>query len=163
MVKTFLRIDGKVEHPAHEHPKRPVLGFGCSRKEVSGQRVWSWAKERYGTPEAFFSRFFVANYCPLVFMEETGRNRTPDALVASDKARLFAACDAALQRTVEVLKPRLVVGIGKFAEQRARAALAAVNLTIGGALHPSPASPAANRGWAVAFDQQVEALWTRTW
>ena len=80
LVQEWLEIEGPVETPPNEHPKRPVTGFSCRRSEVSGRRLWGWAKKRFKTPEAFFSRFFVANYCPLVFMEESGKNKTPASL-----------------------------------------------------------------------------------
>lgn len=152
MVRDWLGIEGAVGSPANPHPKRPVEGFSCRRSEVSGRRLWGWARERFGTPERFFARFFVANYCPLAFLEASGRNRTPDKLPAAERAPLFAACDRALRRSVELLAPRRVVGIGGFAEGRARAALDGLAVTIGGILHPSPASPAANLGW----DEQAE-------
>jgi single-strand selective monofunctional uracil DNA glycosylase len=147
-VRDWLRIEGPVERPAVEHPKRPVLGFDCARSEVSGRRLWSWAKETYGTPEAFFERFFIANYCPLVFMEEGGRNRIPEKLPKAERTPLYAACDRALRRTVELLEPRFVVGVGKFAEKKARQVVGDLDVTIASVPHPSPASPLANRGWA---------------
>ena len=98
--------------------------------------------------ERFFARFFVANYCPLAFLESSGRNRTPDKLPVAEKAPLLAICDRALRQTVECLRPRLVIGVGTFAEARARAALDGIQVAVGRILHPSPASPAANRGWA---------------
>ncbi|HEX6998323.1 MAG TPA: uracil-DNA glycosylase family protein [Gammaproteobacteria bacterium] len=158
MVRDWLGIVAPVRKPRDEHPKRPVLGFDCRRAEVSGARLWGWARDRFGTPERFFRRFFVANYCPLAFVEESGRNRTPDKLPAAEQQALFAACDEALRRIVRVLEPRIVVGVGGFAERRARAALAGSGLTIGTILHPSPASPLANRGWADAVDRQLAAL-----
>jgi len=82
---------------------------------------WGWARDRLGTPEAFFDRLFVANYCPLVFMEESGKNRTPDELQVSERRQLSQLCDTALQKLVEVLQPEWVIGIGKFAEDHARA------------------------------------------
>jgi len=148
LVRGFLGIEGPVGRPPGEHPKRPVLGFACPREEVSGARLWGFVRERFGTPERFFARFFVANYCPLLFLEASGRNRTPAQLPAAERAPLLAACDAALRRTVEVLQPRLVVGIGRFAEARARETLAGTGVAVGAIPHPSPASPAANRGWS---------------
>ena len=68
-------VDGK---PEREHPKRPIEGFACKRSEVSGQRLWGLFRERFSTPGKFFKQHFVANYCPLCFMEESGRNLTPD-------------------------------------------------------------------------------------
>lgn len=155
-VRDWLKIDGAIVRPDLEHPKRPVSGLACARSEVSGARLWGWAREMFGTPEAFFSRFFIANYCPLAFLEESGRNRTPDKLPAAERRPLFEICDHALRRTVEHLKPRLVVGVGVFAEARAQSALVGDEVAIGRILHPSPASPAANRGWAerAAFELQ---------
>ncbi len=157
-VRDWLGIEGAVDAPPEEHPKRPIEGFDCARSEVSGRRLWGWAAERFGTPERFFERFFVWNYCPLVFMEESGRNRTPDKLPAAEREPLFAACDEALRRAVDALGPSRVVGIGRFAEDRARHCLAdRPDTAVGGILHPSPASPAANRGWAEQAERQLVA------
>jgi single-strand selective monofunctional uracil DNA glycosylase len=161
MVRDWLGIVGPVGKPALEHPRRPVLGFDCGRSEVSGVRLWGWARDRFTTPTAFFDRFFVANYCPLAFLEESGRNRTPDKLPPAEQRALFAACDEALGATVRLLRPRIVVGIGGFAERRARTLLAADDVTVGVILHPSPASPLANRGWAEAIEGQLAALGIR--
>ena len=159
MVRDWLGIEVPVERPAREHPKRPVQGFACPRSEVSGARLWGWARDRFGTPEAFFQRFFVANYCPLVFMEASGANMTPDKLRSSERAPLFAACDRALQRTVETLQPRFVLGVGKFAEQRIERVLGGSSgVVIGSVPHPSPASPLANRGWAALADRALAEL-----
>jgi single-strand selective monofunctional uracil DNA glycosylase len=159
LVRDWLRIDGRVGRPAPEHPKRPIEGFDCSRSEVSGRRLWGWAKERFGTPERFFDRFFVWNYCPLVFMEESGRNRTPDKLPKAERTPLFEACDRALRRATDLLAPDWVVGVGKFAEARARAALLdGGGPAIGTVLHPSPASPRANRGWSEQAETQLREL-----
>jgi single-strand selective monofunctional uracil DNA glycosylase len=154
MVRDWMGIEGAVGKPPHEHPKRPVLGFGCTRAEVSGTRLWGWARARFGTPDAFFDRFFVLNYCPLVFMEESGRNRVPEKLPAEEREPLFAACDRALSACLEALSPEVVVGVGKFAEDRARLLLGE-DAEIGRILHPSPASPLANRGWADAVDTSL--------
>ena len=157
-VRDWLRIDAANGRPEHKHPKRPVMGLACTRSEVSGARLWGWARDKFATPERFFERFFVANYCPLAFMESTGRNRTPDKLLVSERTPLFEACDRALQRTVEILDPDLVVGVGVFAEERARSALTGAGVRIGRILHPSPASPAANRGWSERATRELRAL-----
>ena len=155
MVRDWLGIEAPVDRLEREHPQRPVAGFNCRRGEVSGQRLWGWARDRFGTPQRFFARFFVTNYCPLVFIEASGRNRTPDKLPRAESAPLFAACDTALRRTVEQLRPAYVVGVGRFAVERATAALEGMRVKLGSVPHPSPASPAANRGWAV---QMTRAL-----
>ncbi|MEM8964127.1 MAG: uracil-DNA glycosylase family protein [Acidobacteriota bacterium] len=145
-----------IGHPTDEHPKRPIQGFDCQREEVSGARLWGWARDTYGTPERFFEQFFVYNYCPLIFLEASGRNRTPDKLPAEERNRLFAPCDEALRDTVEILGVERVIGIGAFAEKRA--SMVIENLPVDRILHPSPASPAANRGWSAAVKRQLEAI-----
>lgn len=158
LVRDWLGIDDAVSRPAREHPKRRVDGFACRRSEVSGRRLWGWARARFETPERFFARFFVHNYCPLLFLEASGRNRTPDRLPSAERGPLFAACDKALRRNVAALKPAYVLGVGRFAEARARAALAGENVVIAYVPHPSPASPTANRGWEETMDRSLAAL-----
>ncbi len=157
LVRDWLGVRGRVGKPPREHPKRPILGFDCPRSEVSGRRLWGWARDRFGAPEAFFRRFFVLNYCPLAFLEESGRNRTPDKLPASERDALFAACDEALRRAVAEIAPDWVIGVGGFAEGRARTALGDDGPRIGRILHPSPASPLANRGWAERAEAELAA------
>ena len=158
VVRDWLEVEGPVGRPTSEHPRRPVQGFDCHRSEVSGRRLWGWAKERFVTPESFFRRFFVANYCPLMFMEAGGRNRTPDKLSAAERAPLLAACDAALAAMVDLLQPRYVVGVGVFAELRAKKALQGSDVRVERILHPSPASPAANRDWQGQATAQLAAM-----
>ena len=158
MVRDWLDIEKKIGRPECQHPKRPVTGFACRRSEVSGSRLWSWARDNFGTPERFFARFFVLNYCPLCFMEESGRNRTPDKLPAGERRSLFEICDRALGEAVAALDPEIVVGIGAFARKRAEKALSGTGMRIGQILHPSPASPLANRGWAAQATRQLAEL-----
>jgi single-strand selective monofunctional uracil DNA glycosylase len=163
LVRDWMGIEAEVGRPEPEHPKRPIEGFACGRSEVSGRRLWGWARDRFGTAGTFFDRFFALNYCPLVFMEASGRNRTPDKLPAAERSAVQALCDRALRETVEALAPRRVVGVGRFAEDRAREALAGpgsgpgsgLGVPIGRILHPSPASPAANRGWVEAIEREL--------
>lgn len=149
-VRDWLGIDGRVGQPDNAHPKRPIEGFNCSRSEVSGRRLWGLFKEAFPDPRDFARRFVVFNYCPLIFLEESGRNRTPDKLPASEREPLFAACDACLSQILDILSIEKAFGVGKFAEKRLKAAASNSPslISIASVLHPSPASPAANRGWA---------------
>ncbi|HSF19144.1 MAG TPA: uracil-DNA glycosylase family protein [Vicinamibacteria bacterium] len=158
MVRDWLGIDGRVGRPKKEHPRRPVRGFECHRSEVSGHRLWGWAHERFGSPERFFERFFVLNYCPLAFLEQSGRNRTPDHLPAREAVPLFELCDGTLRRAILFLSPRWVLGIGRFAERRAQRALAGLEVNIGFLSHPSPANPRSNRGWERLVEEQLHSL-----
>ena len=157
-VKQWMGIEAPVNTPKNEHPKRPVQGFGCSRSEVSGRRLWGWAQKKFKSPERFFSRFFVANYCPLQFIEDGGRNRTPNQLRASERKPLLAICDRALRLSVKWLKPRYVIGVGKFAAERARTALIDQQVIIGVITHPSPANPKANRGWEKVISKEFSEM-----
>ena len=155
LVRNWMGISGEVSKPQNEHPKRLIEGFGCQRSEVSGRRLWGHFKERFETPENFFHEHLVLNYCPLVFMEESGRNRTPDKLPSDEQKPLRAACDAHLQSVVDILQPEFAVGVGKFAEACFKRIQVPSRTTITTVLHPSPASPAANRGWAEAATKQL--------
>lgn len=157
-VRDWMGLSGEVGKPPKEHPKRKIVGLDSPRSEVSGTRMWGWAKDRFGTAEAFFSRFFVVNYIPLVFMEEGGRNRVPEKLPKAEREPLFEACSEALIACMEQLQPELVIGVGKFAEDQAKKVLGKNGPRIGRVLHPSPASPAANRGWVAAAERDLAKL-----
>ena len=157
-VRDWMKIQAPIGTPKRMHPKRPVLGFSCPKREISGKRLWGWAQSTFQTPKRFFSRFFVANYCPLLFIEGSGRNRTPDQIRAVEQKPLMEICDNALRRTIEYFKPRFVVGVGRFAEKRARIAIDNNGVKIGMIAHPSPANPQANRGWESLITKQLVQL-----
>tara|TARA_B100000686_G_scaffold347763_1_gene437198 strand:- start:737 stop:1453 length:717 start_codon:yes stop_codon:yes gene_type:complete len=160
-VRDWIGIDAPIGKPAREHSKRPVDGLACTRSEVSGRRLWGLFSERFGTPKKFFADHFIINHCPLAFMEDTGRNRTPDKLPAAESSPLMAACDAHLRCVVEILEPEWLIAVGGFAEKCAAEALDGIDVRIGKILHPSPASPAANRGWAEQASAQLtdQGVW----
>lgn len=158
LVRDWVGVDEEIQKPSNEHPKRVIEGFDCQRSEVSGRRLWGLFSERFTSADKFFADHFVANYCPLVFMEASGRNRTPDKLPASEVAALYSLCDTHLRELVTTLQPEWVIGVGVFAEGRAKVALSGFDVQIGRILHPSPASPAANRGWGEQATKQLEAL-----
>src|SRR5437667_173558 len=45
MVRDWLVIQQAVKRPNDEHPRRPIEGFSCRRHDVSGQRLWGWARD----------------------------------------------------------------------------------------------------------------------
>ncbi len=160
MVRDFLRLEGAITPPARTHPKRPIEGLGCPRSEVSGRRLWGGIRACFGTPEAFFARFFVLNYCPLVFQSEGGANLTPDKLPRELMAPCLEACERHMAEALEQLRPRTVIAIGKWAQQQLERLVAArgLELPVRAVLHPSPASPLANRGWLAAARAQLAEL-----
>jgi single-strand selective monofunctional uracil DNA glycosylase len=177
-VRDWLGIVAKIDRPRQENPKRPVLGFDCHRSEVSGERLWGLFAKQFGSAAKFFREHIVINYCPLAFVEETGRNRTPDKLPPREREKLFAACDAHLREIVRILQPKWIIGVGDFAMKRAREAIvsmwegpqrpdgrsqvrsrgAKAAPTLGQILHPSPASPSSNIDWAGKATAQLRAL-----
>lgn len=157
-VRDWLKISAPVRRPENGHPKRPVEGFDCARSEVSGRRLWGLFAERFGPAQNFFQEHFVVNYCPLVFCEAGGKNFTPDKLPAAEQAELFAVCDEHLRQVLEILKPEWLIGVGAFALARGEAVAGKNGVKLGKILHPSPASPAANRGWSQAVTRQLVEL-----
>jgi single-strand selective monofunctional uracil DNA glycosylase len=159
-VRDWMGISGPVGKPSPEHPKRRVTGYECEKSEVSGRRLWGLFAQRFGPAPVFFKDHFVANYCPLVFMSETGANVTPDKLPAAQAEAADAHCDIHLREVLQALAPEWVIGVGGFAEQKALRALEQMPgaFRVGRVLHPSPASPLANRDWAGEATKQLVAL-----
>ena len=159
-VRDWMGITGAHTQPARAHPKRPVQGFACTRREPSGSRLYAWASERYGSASAFFSEFFIVNYCPLLFFDEAGKNLTPPQLRGRIGPEVEEACDAHLAAVLRALAPAFTIGVGGYAEERARRVVEreGISTRVGSVLHPSPASPAANRGWARQAEAQLSAI-----
>ena len=157
-VRNWLKLEAPIRKPHVEHPRRPIEGFACRRCEISGQRLWGLFASRFPAAKDFFADHFVANFCPLAFLEASGRNRTPDKLPASEAAALLAACDEHLSEVIKILQPEWVIGVGGFAEKRAIRVLQDQPIKVGRILHPSPASPSANRNWALATTRHLQAL-----
>lgn len=156
-VRDWMGIRASIGKPAPEHPARPVLGLDCPRSEVSGRRLWGLFADCFGTPETFFGKALVLNYCPLSFMRDSGANITPDKLPATEKAPLQAACDDHLRAVLALLQPDRLVGIGGYATKCLRRVTGETE-TVATLLHPSPASPIANREWPERPRRQLEEI-----
>ncbi len=156
-VRKWLKIDGKIGKPKAEHSKRPVLGMKCPRVEVSGDRLWGLLKHRYLTTDGFAADATVLNYCPLLLLDVADggcRNLPLNLLPRADS--LMRLCDDALAETLRIVAPEIAVGIGGWAHQRL-VRVAPPKIMVGKMLHPSPASPMANRGFArIGLDQLVK-------
>ena len=163
--KNWLKIEGSILQPISSHPKRPIQGWDCPRSEVSGRRLWSLMEEKYTTASAFFQEHYIENYCPLVFMEESGKNLTPDKLPLKEREPLTEICDTHLKTVIKILEPEFLVGIGKYAEKNFIRVVNTMNNSerykISAILHPSPANPHANRGWSEAVTKQLieQGVW----
>lgn len=155
-VRDWMGIEGPVGKPPNEHPKKPVTGFSCRKSEVSGRRLWGLMEQRYPACEDFFQSHYAVNFCPVIFFSDTGKNITPDTLPKGIRNSLEEICRRHLQRVIMVLEPKYLVGVGAYAEKQLKAA--AEGFTYAGVfriLHPSPASPKANRGWEAQAQQEL--------
>ena len=90
-------------------------------------------------------------------MTSSGKNITPPQLPKGQRQKLLELCDKSLEDVVKLTGVKIVVGVGKFAEERARKALINTEAEIFSIMHPSPASPAANAGWSdIALTQLAD-------
>ena len=154
-VRDWMKLDGRVDAPAKTHPKRPVLGLECTRSEVSGRRLWGAFAATFPRAQDFFDRAYVLNFCPLLFLGESGANLTPDKLAKAERERVEAICNDHLRLALTILGPRHAVGVGAYAT-RFIERLGLANVQTATMPHPSPASPLANRGWEAAAKLALE-------
>ena len=164
VVKNWLKIEKRIKKTRIQHPKKPVLGFSTQRSEVSGKRLWGLFQKEFSSPEAFFQSHFVLNFCPLLWLEEGGKNLTPEKLRKTETLEVFALCQENLKKTVEILNPKNLIAVGNFAEKQFLQLLQIMGkekFRLIKILHPSPASPSANKNWAEKTKKKLieERIW----
>ncbi|XP_054265284.1 single-strand selective monofunctional uracil DNA glycosylase-like isoform X1 [Macrosteles quadrilineatus] len=149
VVRDWLKLNGEIVPPQHQHPSRLVKGFSCKRSEVSGRRFWTLVKDiSKSDPQLFFKNSFIYNYYPLALVSKSGKNITPSDLKANEQKKLFNPCDAALRQIVSLLQVQIVVAIGRFAEKRAKEALKEFPfIKVVSIPHPSPRNAKSNQNW----------------
>ena len=148
-----------VNQPEAVDPRRPVVGLEYPREEVSGTRLWGLLAEYYGDAGAIASSVFLVNHCPLMlFSGPRAANITPDKVAGPTAQVLLERCDQHLCEVVSALNADRVIGVGKFAESRARSALVDEAVEVVGCWHPSPASPLANRNGGADWRANVRAV-----
>ncbi|XP_012233576.1 single-strand selective monofunctional uracil DNA glycosylase [Linepithema humile] len=159
MVRDWLKISGPVGHPSKEHSDRKVMGFQCTRSEISGLRLWGLFKELCGSPENFFEHAYIHNYCPLAFMDVKARNITPAELKGEGQNILHEACDRSLIDIIQLLKAEIIIGIGNYAEKRIQLAVQTAGLSVEVMVlrHPSPRA-VGNNNWKEIAKQRLEEL-----
>ncbi|MCY4325127.1 MAG: single-stranded DNA-binding protein [Betaproteobacteria bacterium] len=158
-VRDWMGITGEIGQPEEMIASRPVSGWACAREEVSGSRLWGMLDELYGSAERLFAEVAVFNYCPLLFLQTIDhrtRNVTPDRLPKDIAGQIGSACDEHLAQAIELLDPQLLIGVGAYAHSRLQQV--APDRRSGKILHPSPASPAANRGFREQALGQLQDL-----
>ena len=160
VVRDLLGITGiPVDQPEVVDSRRPVVGLEYPREEVSGTRLWGLLAEYYGDAGAIASCVFLVNHCPLMlFSGPRATNITPDKVAGPTAQVLLERCDQHLREVVSALNANRVIGVGKFAESRARSALVDEAVEVVGCWHPSPASPLANRNGGADWRANVRAV-----
>lgn len=154
VVRDWFGFNPRIGKPEHEHPKRMVDRMACTRREVSGRRLWGLMQERFGDPSVFFQDHVVWPYCHWMWLKESGANLPPNALRAGERKPLEAICDQYLDEILTQWSPETLVAIGQYAESallRVRPEASVVRI-----LHPSPASPAANQDWSGTVTRQLQ-------
>lgn len=93
-------------------------------------------------------------------MGESGKNVTPPEIGEGKRMLINNLCDKALMDVIDLLGISSVIGVGKFAETRANKIKKKFNLKISvhSLLHPSPASPAANKGWSDIAEETLRNI-----
>ena len=163
-VTLWMGITASIGQPPVTHPKRPIQGFSCPRSEVSGRRLWGLFEQLYGPAPVFFEHAYVANYCPLIWMSESGANIPPAQLPREQATRIDAACQRHLVRLIRALRPTCLIGVGAYAMQQLQIAADTItesSITLGSILHPSPASPLSNKCWPDKPREQIIDLLRR--
>ena len=160
VVRELLGISGiNVGQPETPDDKRPVIGLDYPKEEVSGTRLWGLLQKQYGDAAAIASRVFLINHCPLMlFSGPRASNITPDKVGGKTARDLLQRCDEHLVEVVEILGADRVIGVGKFAESRAKAAFSDRAVEVAGCWHPSPASPLANRNEGADWRENVRTV-----
>lgn len=139
-----MKIDGSVQKPENELPNRPITGLNCTKSEQSGLRFWKLFEKICGEPETFFENCFVINFCNLAFFQSTGRNITPAELKGEEKRLLQEVSNEGLIKTIELIKPEIIISIGNYIDDRVKSLLKrkliSVSIQLKCILHPSPRS-----------------------
>ena len=158
-VKEWLQVSGHVKQPRSQHPKKLVKGLECTRREVSGQRFWTFFREQCGCPSRFFQNCLVYNHCPLMFVSESGKNLTPPDLKLDTRTTLLKLCDEALVSVLNLFAVKHIIALGRYAESRAKKVVfdsGKRDTIVHFMVHPSPASAVANRGWNALARKALE-------
>lgn len=159
VVANWMELDEKIAQPKKMHEKRVIEGLQCQRSEVSGRRLWGYFSRLYPKAEKFFSNNFVLNYCPLLFLEQSAKNKTPDKLLAIEREEIATICDEMLYISIKHLNPNNLIGVGAYAEKCFKRVVKKYdinNVRVFKVLHPSPASPMANKGWEEYVVKQIK-------
>ena len=158
-VRDYLKLNLHVGKPKLEHPARPVLGMDIKRSEGSGKRLWGLIALRWPDPNGFFEEHCIFNYCPLGFLDKgkTAKNFTPDHLPKEERAALEAVCDSYLRDIIDMIDPKALIGVGKYAQAKLQA-VNDKNRIVDSIIHPSPGNPQANVDWNGKTIQKMREL-----
>jgi single-strand selective monofunctional uracil DNA glycosylase len=151
-VTKYLKIHNTIEQPKDAvHPKRPILGFDCTRKDVSADRFWKLISSFYPNATTFFQKNFLWTFAPLYFCDKSGKNITPDKINLVSRKELEQICLEALKNIILSLQVNNVISIGAYVYKNVLKLDAEVlnKIEVENIPHPSPLNPANNKGWDI--------------
>lgn len=74
-------------------------------------------------------------------------------------------CDRYLDDIISIIMPHSVIGIGQYARKKLEQSISRLekDIYVTSILHPSPANPKANRGWALEVENVLveEQIWSK--
>lgn len=111
--------------------------------------------------DKFFEIAYVHNFCPLLFLKESGKNVTPVQLKSDIKKAVSSMCLNYLSEVIKLLNPIHIIGVGKYAKDNIEKACKLYeinNVKVSVIMHPSPASPKANKGWKTIAIEQLKEI-----
>ncbi|KAF7991960.1 hypothetical protein HCN44_010761 [Aphidius gifuensis] len=132
IVIDWLKINGHIDKPKRQHEQRQVDGFSCKRSEISGRKFWSLFKKLSNNPDTFFRHCFLRNFFkPTIIII---------IIAGPEQKKLQEFCDQALIEVIKILDVKVIIGVGRFSEQRAKKVVKTAKLStkVLWMIHPSP-------------------------
>ncbi|XP_073819638.1 uncharacterized protein isoform X2 [Musca autumnalis] len=117
-VKIGMGLKGRITPTPGQRGKIRIRGLEAPEVEhdSSSTRFWRLISELFDGAENYldllFEKCFVHNFCPLVFIDSDGLNVSLPYI--EPNPRLFAECRKTLGKQITLLKPDLIICIGKF-------------------------------------------------
>ena len=142
-VKNYLKITNDVK-PFCLHEKHNIIGLETKRDEVSGKKLWSLMESLYKDADELFKHITVQNYCPLAFLDSSGKNIALNNV--KNRKALEELCDQYLKEYILDNNIKTAVGVGVYAFDKLNSLN--LNIKVIKVLHPSPLNPLAHKGWA---------------
>ena len=149
-VRDYLNIKNDVKEFCL-HPKHKIIGLETKRDEPSGKKLWALMQSLYPKSNELFSHITVQNYCPLAFLDDSGKNIALNNV--KNRKELESLCDNYIKDYILDNNIKVLVGVGVYAYEKLLSLN--LNLTVIKILHPSPLNPLSHKGWDEGVMKQI--------